>query len=94
MRFILFLLPLLFLSGCLEEVKISQEAGQKTCFELTPINSGPPNSPILWDKCTGETWMLLRQPVPAEQGKLSTGFTYSWYRIERLAVENLVSNIP
>ncbi len=92
MRFILLLFPLLFLSGCLEEVKVSQEAGQKTCFELTPISSGPPNSPILWDRCTGETWMLLREATPAEKGKPSDGFAYGWYRIERWAVENAVAN--
>lgn len=90
MRWLLLALPLV-LTGCLEEGTVSQDGVQKSCFELTPISSGPPSSPILWDKCTGETWIILKEPIPAADGKPSPGFSYGWYRMERWAAENTVS---
>lgn len=79
-----FILPLFLLAGCLDEWKPKEE--NPKCFEIIDKHDGPPPSPILLDKCKGETWMLLRSPI----GKDS--YTYRWFRMEVMAGENTISS--
>lgn len=38
----------------------AQDAGEKPCFELHPgIAAHPPHAPLLLNRCTGETFVLI-----------------------------------
>ncbi len=70
MRFIPFLLIPLLLTGCLNESKISQNQ----CYE---IYTSPDLQPIKLDKCTGETWILVKNNF-TDQGKDLNKFAHRW----------------
>lgn len=63
------------------------------CYETISVPSGPPNSPILVNKCNGDTYMLLRNPSPKKDNQLTADFYYGWYRIERYGIENSVAGL-
>ncbi len=86
---VLSILFLPLLTACPEETK-SLESAQVPCFDiiLTGANTPPP-SPILLNKCTGETWMVLHSDV--NLGDKEKGRSYSWYKMERYAVENVAA---
>ena len=49
------------------------------CFDiLSPGQGGSPDGMILIDKCTGRTWLLIRIPVPDDNGNPTTEFAYRW----------------
>ena len=50
-------------------------AATTTCFDVVPLAAeAPPHGPILVDRCTGHTWLLLRVNLE-KNGKT---FTYRW----------------
>lgn len=87
-RAILMILPLV-LAGCLEDEKAL--ATPTMCYDIIPINDGPPRSPLLVNKCTSETWMLLRTVFPKGPGETTPGYKYGWHRIEVWSSENSVA---
>jgi hypothetical protein len=49
------------------------------CFDVVPNEGqGAPADAILVNRCTGETWILVRAPVPDANGEDSADFTYTW----------------
>ena len=68
-------LPLL-LSGCLEDKKCPEEKKQIDCFEVIPESKTL--RPIMVNKCTGETWMLVYTSFVDEKGNKTGTFTYRW----------------
>ena len=70
MRWILFLLPFL-LAGCLES--------KVDCFTIVPETRTL--RPIILDKCTGKTWMLVYVTLVDDKGKETGKFTYRWFNI-------------
>jgi hypothetical protein len=49
-----------------------------SCFDVVATASdASPNAPIMIDRCTGRTWLLVRTPLD----KGGTSFTYLWYPI-------------
>ena len=91
MRQIIFLMPF-FLVGCINEETLNKSVEVKECFQITSSANGTvPNSPILLDKCTGETWILLRNTEPLRKGQQTPDYVWGWYRVERWSVENAVS---
>jgi hypothetical protein len=83
------LLALPLLTACPWDKKKEAEVPQVPCHEI--INPGrymPPSSPILLDKCTGETWMMLRSDLPLEKGERTPGRTWKWYLIPKGYGEN------
>jgi hypothetical protein len=49
-----------------------------SCFDVVPTASdASPNAPIMIDRCTGRTWLLVRTPLDKD----GASFTYLWYPI-------------
>ena len=46
---------------------------QAVCFDVIPINNMPPGSPVLINKCTGQTWIADHQAR-----NFDNGATKSW----------------
>lgn len=85
------LLSCLALSGCDYSYSLGKTQ-ERACFEIiSPTEDTAPNSPIMLDKCTGETWVILRVTEPLEKGETVPGFSYTWYKIERYGVINSVA---
>ena len=80
-------LPLL-LTGCLWDEK--QEARPTQCFEIIKSEE---LQPILINKCTGETWMALRENLPLRDNQVTPSGVYSWYKIEISSQVNSVAGI-
>jgi hypothetical protein len=68
------ILTALVLASCVVAPARAQEAVKGPCFELTPPVAQTERSlPFLINRCTGETWMLVRVPV-----RDSDFVTYEW----------------
>lgn len=53
------------------------------CFDIVePSAKSELFVPIRVNRCTGETWILLRQPVVDPHGKALGVFTYIWHPIQ------------
>jgi len=79
-RWCLMLVPIL-LSGCFEDKK--PESPQPiACFDIIDHHDDPPPSPILINKCTGETWIALYELATDADGK-SKDRVYKWYRMRQ-----------
>ena len=68
------------------------------CFDiLSPGQSGSPDGMILIDKCSGRTWMLIRIPIPDDNGNATTEFAYRWAPIlygDREALLSIATQKP
>jgi hypothetical protein len=65
------------------------------CFEIVPGTSEMlPGSPILLNKCTGDSFFLSRKQPPASAGRKAQA-TYQWLPIGRaIAVEGMAKLEP
>lgn len=91
MKSILLILLMLAVSACIpEETAEKNDSLKIACFDIVQVKGVAPNSPLLIDKCTGETWMILRSNAPLQKGQKKPDFYYGWYRVERYAAENSV----
>jgi hypothetical protein len=85
MKNVALILVALLLSGCLEDKKPEPSAAV-ACYDI--INhQGPPPSPVLINKCTGDTWIVLYDEKPDVNGK-SVDKVYNWYRMWTTEREN------
>jgi hypothetical protein len=90
MKYLYLLVWLFVLTGCIEQ-KIETPPLPPKCFNIVELKSNVSPSPILIDKCTGETWTILRESDELSKGQTAASYTYKWFRIERYAVENSVA---
>jgi hypothetical protein len=52
------------------------------CFEIVvPQRNMPPARPLLFNKCTGATWLLVRHPARAGNGERAR-LVYRWVSLE------------
>jgi hypothetical protein len=68
---------LLALTTAVEAAPTAPPSG--ACFEV--VANGPdalPNGPILVNRCTGATWLLVRTPLADQKGAATGSFTYVW----------------
>jgi hypothetical protein len=57
------------------------DASAGPCFQiLPPVLNREPASPILFNKCTGDTWLLVKKNGRAGHGKRVA--SYRWQRME------------
>jgi hypothetical protein len=77
----------LSLTGCLEEGKPVSQATQ--CFDM--LQSKDELRPIMFNKCTGETWMLTRTQIVNNEGIRTGQFTYRWGPLAVQSDEPLLS---
>ena len=56
------------------------KAPDGSCYELIPGNNTPPFTAILLNKCTGATWLLVREFVP--DAKATGSFTFEWHPLK------------
>lgn len=82
----LVLASLLLLTGCLEDKPKAE------CFEMYNQNQAYPKLPMLLNKCTGETWILLRETYPPGKGESQGTAVYKWFRVNQTILENAVNN--
>lgn len=62
------------------------QASNPECLQLSqPAEGTTPNTPLLLNKCTGSTWMLVRVPLPAP----STNTAYRWLPLQVSDAEGL-----
>lgn len=71
---------LVSLAGCNEIGFATKTAPIQECFLIAPNNGNQPFSPILLDKCTGKSRLLVRSPFG---DKPQDGYTYQWLSLEK-----------
>jgi hypothetical protein len=60
------------------------------CFEAIPATANvAPLSPILVDRCTGRTWLLVRSNIADAKGK-TIGFAYRWHPVVHIEDEAIL----
>jgi hypothetical protein len=57
------------------------------CYDIKMTAPESPYTPILLNRCTGQTWQLVRVVVNDAKGKQTDQFVYRWYMIEAAAGE-------
>jgi hypothetical protein len=84
-------LIILALAGCDQAPKQETNVipAPNMCFEISSNNPATVG-PILLDKCTGNTWVLLRSRVFDDQGKPSKDFEWAWFKVDRTDITNTV----
>lgn len=78
--FAVFAALLIALAGCNEIGLTTKSGSHQECFLVAPNNGNQPFSPILLDKCTGKSWLLVRSPFG---DKPQDGYTYQWLSLEK-----------
>src|SRR5262249_26014113 len=54
-----------------------------SCFEIvTPQRFAHPRSPLLFNKCTGQTWLLVPRYAETATGKRTDRVVYRWATLE------------
>lgn len=81
------IIPLFLLTGCLGDEK------QDVCFDIINSTMGHPNQPILINKCSGETWMVIREEYIKQPNELTPDYVLRWYRVDRTIEENSIAGI-
>lgn len=84
-------IALLALAGCDEINVTTKSENPKECFAITANDGKQPFSHVLLDKCTGQSWLLVRMKFGDDP---SDGYTYQWLSLQKLDYRNphLVSN--
>ena len=61
---------------------VAQTHGAETgCFHVSYANTGAlPGTAILWNSCTGETWLLLQEAMVGKDGKRD-GAVWEWFPV-------------
>lgn len=73
----LFIFTLAFmLSGCFEEEKHTSE-----CFDI--IQSKDDLRPIMFNRCNGESWMLVKTQLRERSNEQKELYTYRWNPITK-----------
>ena len=50
------------------------------CFEVyEPSQAAQISQPILLNRCTGTSWVLVREPLADQKGNPTRSFTYEWH---------------
>lgn len=72
------LTALLLLSSCLPEKFSITNENPVSCYEVLTF-AQTMRAPMKINKCTGETWILLNNPVAKEKDELTPGYYPLWY---------------
>jgi hypothetical protein len=77
------------LAGCWDDKRtdLSSQPEAKECFTII-THEGIPPSPILLNKCTGETWVVLYEEVPDSSNPKQVSREYDWYKMNRSSLAN------
>ena len=66
---------------CAATMAAAQSGLDAQCWEvISPTIDGAPNSPILLNRCTGQTWIIVRRLL---DGEPNGSFTYQWEGLYR-----------
>jgi hypothetical protein len=57
------------------------------CFDVVPTTGDAPFGPILINRCTGATWLLVREDAPDMKGTPTGKFTFRWHPLGSAANE-------
>ena len=89
-----FIVSLLLVTGCFDDKgdKVKNISESQTCYEIVNIPSSS-MSPILLNKCNGDTYIALREEFPIRDNELTPSYTWKWVRVERFAGENSVAGM-
>jgi hypothetical protein len=80
-----------FFEGRIDVGRAEVKPLEPICYDVVGIDdAGTGLSPILINKCTGETWVALRAPYPKDKDGSDGGFSWRWYRLERYSPENAI----
>lgn len=79
--FYLIVLPLI-LTGCFDDTAPVHKEEARECFM---IQTSASLMPIMLDKCTGNSWQLVKTAMIDQYGKVNGLFTFRW---NSLAVVN------
>lgn len=64
------------------------------CFEVSrSTNLSEPASPILINRCTGDTWMLVKSRIYDKSGKDTQSFDFEWFPLS-VSGQSLVLGYP
>lgn len=96
MKKFLWLFALLTLVACFEDSKPKdskpKETVQSMCFDIVIVPGNPMLSPILIDKCTGQTWVAQIAPQ-YKDGKPSGIDSYIWSVMGTFTMPNTFSTM-
>lgn len=87
-QFFLALLFPLLLTGCYEAKKEAKE-NLVECFEVIEQSKTP--RPLMVNKCTGDTWILVYTTLAEKQEGQPETFTYRWYPLTYSTTETALS---
>lgn len=65
------------------------DALKAKCYEINPPETE--TRQILLNKCTGDTWLLVKTNLADDKGKDTDSFTFRWYALARDYVEPALS---
>ncbi len=74
-----------------------QDAAPAPCFDVTFPNSGQqPFAPILFNRCTGQSWILVRLPIPPATGAhvSAQSHTFRWSPLVTATGEAQIPDSP
>lgn len=80
-------IALVMLSGCIPENNIEHP---QPCFEVIYPQGSALVTPIMLNKCTGESWILLKVSEPLKEDETSPSFSWAWYTINGYYSENYI----
>ena len=65
------------------------------CYELVPMpTKEQPYGPLLLNRCTGATWLLVRSGLPDVAGKATNSFVFRWAPLGASSGESVLSFGP
>lgn len=65
------------------------------CFDVVmPAHGGAPHAPLLFDQCSGASWLLVRDPVGHAPSGGSQRYRYRWFPIAVASVEAIMADAP
>jgi hypothetical protein len=77
----------LLLTSCKFDGALEQTEVNKSCYDVVNVTSAQIKSPILINKCTGSTWLLLAEETTLEGG--GNGLINKWFRIDITGEQNI-----
>lgn len=78
MKLVVIAALLAILTGCDQS---KPQAVESHCFSVTPASGQRPYLPIMTNECTGESWLMVEVAL---SDKPADGFTYRWYKLDKI----------
>jgi hypothetical protein len=63
------------------------------CYEIVKIERGNPEQPVLLNKCTGETWIVLKESLAKTENQLTPDYVFKWYFVPKVYTTNDVAGV-